>query len=101
MLGRPLGTGVLDILAIIAAAAADAADAATQGYTAAIATASPSVAASNPSVQVLSPLKLLHLHFICGVEMNTKIVRIWLEVCQAPTKAAALALLSHYMWAGR
>ena len=27
--------------------------------------------------------------------------RIWLEVCRTPTKAAALAVLSQYLWEGR
>ena len=46
-------------------------------------------------------MKLLHLHFICGVVTDAKIHRIWLEVCRALTKAAALAVLSQYLWAGR
>ena len=55
--------GGINIPAIIAAA--DATDDVTQGY-AAVA-ASPSVTATAPSARVLSLLKLLHLHFICGV----------------------------------
>ena len=74
--------------------------AATQEYSAAAA-ASPSVAATAPSARVLSPLKLLRLQFICGVATDTKVPRIWLEVCRASTKAAALAVLSQYLWAGR
>ena len=50
---------------------------------------------------MLYPLKLLHLRFICGVAMDAEIPRIWLEVCRAPTKAAALAVLSQYLWEGR
>ena len=33
--------------------------------------------------------------------MDAEIPRIWLEVCRAPTKAAALAVLSQYLWVGR
>ena len=47
---------------------------------------------------MLYPLKLLHLRFICGVAMDAEIPRIWLEVCWAPTKLAALAVLSWYLW---
>ena len=93
--------GVLNIPPIIVAAAAASAAAATQGYAVAAAAASPSVAASTPLARVISPLKLLHLQFICGVAMDARIPRIWLEVCRAPTKAAALAVLSHYLWYGR
>ena len=101
-LGRPLGQGVLNLPAIIAAAAAANAAVVTQGYAAAAA-ASPSVSnsASAPLARVLSLLKLLHLRFICGVAMDADIPRIWVEVCWAPTKAAALAVLSQYLWSGR
>ena len=50
---------------------------------------------------MLSPLKLLHLRFICGVETDAEIPWIWIEVFQAPTKADALSVLSQYMCAGR
>ena len=46
-------------------------------------------------------LKLVHLRFICGVETDAKISWICIEVCRAPTRAATLALLSQYQWAGR
>ena len=96
VLGRLLGLGGLDVPATIAAAAAAAA---TQGYAAAA--ASPSIVATAASVCVLSPLKRLHLKFICGVATDAKTPHIWLEVCRAPTKAAALAVLSQYLWEGR
>ena len=89
-----LGPGGLNLPAIIAAAA-------TQGYAVYTASASPSVAAVALAARVLSPLKLIHLRFICGVSTNAEIPRIWMEVCRAPPKAAALAVLSQYMWAGR
>ena len=85
--------GGLDLPTIIVAAA----DAVTQGYAA----ASPSVDAAAPSVSVLSPLKLLHLFCICGLATDADTHQIWMEVCRAPTKAAALAVLSQYLWAGR
>ena len=96
-----MGLGGLSLPAIIAVVAAAAAAAATQGYAAAAATTSPSVVATTPSTRLLSPLKRLHLHFICGVATDSKIPRIWLEVGQATTKAAALAVLSQYLWEGR
>ena len=92
--------GGLDLPAIIVAAGVAAVDAATQVYVAA-ASASPYVAVTAPSARVLSPLKWLHLRFICGVGTATEIPRIWLEVCQAPTKAAAMSVLSQYLWTGR
>ena len=92
-MGVPLGPGGLDLPDIIAAAAAAAAAAANQGYSVA--------AAAAPSALVLSPLKLLHLRFICGVATDAEVPHIWLEVCQAPTKAVALAVLSQYLWARR
>ena len=33
--------------------------------------------------------------------MDAKIPQIWLKVCRAPTKAAALEVLSQYLWEGR
>ena len=33
--------------------------------------------------------------------MDAEIPQIWLEVCRAPNKAAALAVLSQYLWAAR
>ena len=97
-----MGPGGLDLPDIIAAAAAAAT---TQGYAtaaaAAAAAASSSVAATAPAARVLSPMKLLHLHFICRVSTNAEITRIWLEVFRAPTKAAALEVLYQYLWAGR
>ena len=96
----PLGPGGINLPAIIMAMVAAAAAVATQGYAAAAAT-SPSVTAAAPSARMLSPLKLLHLNFIYGVATDAKTPRIWLEVCQAPTKSAALTVLSQYIWAGR
>ena len=61
----------------------------------------PSVAAAALAVRVLSLMKLIHLRFICRVATNADIPRIWMEVCWAPTKAAGLAVLSQYLWAGR
>ena len=84
----PLGPRGLDLPAIIAEAAAAAA-------------ASPSVAPSAPAARMMSPLKLIHLRFICRVATNAKIPRIWIEVCWAPTKASALAVLFQYLWVGR
>ena len=52
-------------------------------------------------VHALSPLKRIHLQFICAVATDANIPRIWLEVCWAPSKAAALAVLSKYLWEGR
>ena len=66
-----------------------------------MAAASPSVAAAAPLARVLSPLKLIHLRFIFWVARNAKTPQIWLEVCRAPTKADAMAVLSQYLWAGR
>ena len=94
----PLVPGGLDIPAIIAAVAADATAAVTQGYSVAAAATSPSVDATTaPSSRVLSLLKLLHLSFICRVAMDAKTPLIWLEVFWAPTKLAALAVLSQYL----
>ena len=100
-MGVPLGSGGLDLPAIIMDASEAAATAVTQGYAAAAAAASPSVAAAAPSARVLSPLNLLHLRFICGVATDTDIPQIWLEVCRAPTKATALAVLPQYLCKGR
>ena len=100
-MGRTFGPVVLDLPAIISATEAAAAAAATQVYDASAAAALPSVANSSPSARVLSPLKLMHLCFICGVATDAEIPRIWIEVCRAPTKAAALAVLSKYLWSGR
>ena len=97
-LGRPLGPGFPDILDIIVSKSAAAAVAATQGYAAA---SSPSFVASSPLARVLSLLKLLHLRFIYRVSTDAEIPPIWLKVCGAPTKAAALAVISQYLWAGR
>ena len=90
----PLVPGGLDIPVIIVAASASAAAAATQGYAAAAAAASPFVATAAPSARGLSPLKLLNLHFIFGVETDAEIPRIWMELCRSSTKAAALVVLS-------
>ena len=84
--------------AIIAALAAAAA---TQGYAASAAAASSSLAVTASLERVLSLLKRLHLRFICGVTKNAEISWIWLEVFRAPTKAAALEVLSKYLWARR
>ena len=64
------------MLAVIAATTA----AATQGYAVAASAISPSVAATILSARVLSPLKRLHLRFICGVVTDAEIPWIWLEV---------------------
>ena len=88
-----LGPGGLNIPDTIMAAAAATA--------AAAASASPSVVSTAPLARVLYLLKLIHLCFIYGVATDAKILWIWLEVCWAPTKAAALAVLSQYLWAGR
>ena len=55
-LGNILGLGFLNIPAIVVAVA-------TQGYAMAAA-ASPSVSATSPSAQVISPMNLIHLRFI-------------------------------------
>ena len=80
----PLGPRGLELPAIIA----EAAEAAV---------ASPSVAPSSPAARMLSPLKLIHLRFICKVATNADIPRICLEVCRASTKSVALAVLSQYL----
>ena len=103
-MGVQLGPGGPDLPGIITDVAVYAAAAATQGYTAAAAAASPSiaiafavavaVAVADPSAHVMYPMKLLHLRFTCGVATDAEIPRICLEVCWAPTKAAALMVLS-------
>ena len=41
----------------------------------------------------LTPMKLLHLRFVCGVATDVEVPPIWREVAQAPTKGAALSIL--------
>ena len=101
-MGVPLGPWGLYLNAIIATAAAATATAATQGYAVAVAVAvAASAAASAPLASVLSPLKLLHLRFICRLATDAEIPRICLEVCPEHTKVAALLVLYQYLWAGR
>ena len=95
----PPSGGGLDIPAIIADAAMATAvvAAAAQGYA-----ASPQPpAAIGGGARGLTPMKLLHLRFVCGVATDAEVPPIWREVAHALTKGAALSILNQYLWAGR
>ena len=72
--------------------------AAAQGYAA---SPQPPAAASGGGARGLTPMKLLHLRFVCGVATDAEVPPIWREVAQAPTKGASLSILNQYLWAGR
>ena len=96
----PLGPGGINLPAIIMAMVAAAAAVATQGYAAAAA-ASPSVTAAEQVLHKDIPPAGQDGSFRDRVATDAKTPRIWLEVCRAPTKSAALTVLSQYIWAGR
>ena len=88
----------LDIPAIIAATATAVAAAAAQGYAA---SSQPLPAASGGGARGLTPMKILHIRFVCGVATDAEVPVIWQEVAQAPTKGASLSILNQYLWAAR
>ena len=88
----------LDILAIIDRTATAIAAAAAQGYAT---PPQPLAAASGGGARGLTPMKLLHLHFVCGVATYAEIPLICREVAQAPTKGTSFSILKKYLWAGR
>ena len=87
----PPGRGGLDIRAIIAATAVAAA--AAQGYAAF--PLPPSAVRGGECG--LTPVKLLHLRFVCGVATDAEVPPIWRKVAQAPTKGAVLSILNQYL----
>ena len=48
----------------------------------------------------ISPLKWLHLCFVCGVTMDTEVTAIWEELVAATINQKGLAVLSHYFLTG-
>ena len=93
--GGPFGgvPGGIDIAAIVGAAV----KAATEAVAAASAA---SHLSGTPSPGSLSPLKLLHLRFLCGVPTNADIPAIWSEVQATTTKQAGLSLLVQHLMSG-
>ena len=72
----PPGRGGLDIPAIITATAMAVTAAAAQGYA-----ASPQPpAAIGGGARGLTPMKLLHLRFVCGVATDAEVLPIWSKV---------------------
>ena len=63
-------------------------------------TAATAATAANLVPGNLSPLKRLHLQFLCGVILDTDTPAIWMEVRAALTKYAALIILIHHMMVG-
>ena len=64
---------LLDIQAIIASTATAVAAAAAQGYAA---SPQPVAAASGGGARGLTPMKLLHLRFVCSVATDTEVPEI-------------------------
>ena len=86
--GTPRAQPGLDIPAIIAATTTAVAAAAAQGYA-----ASPQLpaAASGGGAHGLTPMKPLHLRFVCGVATDAEVPPIWQEFVQVPTKGTSLS----------
>ena len=67
---------------------------------AAVSTTATAVASPAPTPGSLSPLKLLHLRFICGVATNAEIPVICFKVHACTTKQVGLALLVQHLMVG-